>query len=78
VTEECGIRVASGNFARGRGVGFEAVAEQEREAVLRVVVQGFFVGGVSAVFEEKFSEFNPVGMPRLVCVAGRAASEDAS
>ena len=73
---ECGARFAILLGPLGLGGGFEAVAEEDFKAVIGIVAQGFFVGGVGTAGEKKFGEFAVVGMGRLVGVAGRSAAED--
>ncbi len=76
VAEEGGVEISFGDFATGWGVGLEAVAEEDFKAVLGVVVQGFFVGRVGAVGEEKLGQFAPAGVGRFVRRACGATAKD--
>lgn len=70
LAQERGIGDSFGDLAMGWGAGLEAVAKEDFKAVAWVVVKGFFIGWVGAVFEEKLGEFAPAGVWRLVGCAG--------
>src|ERR1700678_3393807 len=62
-------------FGAGRRVWFQAVVEEDCEAVGGVVTQGFFIGWVRAVAEQEFGELAPAGMGWLVGLAGGASAK---